>query len=151
MAKKMSERRIPVVGTPGVRVMDRGYTMGEVWVENGNLFVLNTLNGRPARAQYGTGGKDIKIRVKPEDRRRQIWTVFKEPVADYQELRNGVWRLKRLPTYDELNEATRNTVQYVKFPDFEIRAEKLAPMIKALQDAGCTEIEYDSLRRFLKM
>lgn len=147
--KKQSERRIPIKGTQGVRIVDDGYTMGEIWVEDGHVFVLNTLTGRPSRAEFGTPSWDVKIRVTGEDKRRQVRMVSRAPesVTDYRETRNGVGYLKRLPTKEELETESANTVHYVAFPDFELRADKLVPRIQALQDAGITEIEYSHLRR----
>lgn len=41
--------------------------------------------------------------------------------------------------------------EYIRFPDFVIRAEKLLPTVRKAIEGGLREIEYSSLRRLLGM
>ena len=52
---------------------------------------------------------------------------------------------------DERAEYLNGVVQYVVFPDFRIRAEKLIPVLEKLEQNNIKEIEYSQLRGVLRM
>lgn len=147
MAKKKSERYRP---RRGVRVIDNGYIMGNLEIDRGMGTVLDS-GQRVEVAWVQVVNKplamsilpSLELEMSPSDLRRQI-SFDKRVTGNRKTIR---WDSPSDERADYLN----GTTQYVVFPDFRIRAEKLIPVLEKLEQNDIREIEYSQLRKILRM
>lgn len=158
-----------------VRVVDKGYVMGVIFVQktlpyDSPLGVINRLDGRViARRHAGFWGEERKIRVRNEDRRRQIrlesirpsWVdEYVEENREYLEEKRKSLNIKGAEhafalsdfiSGDVRKRIREETRHYVVFPGFSIRAEKLKPIVKSLLLNDINVVEFSFLKKCLKM
>lgn len=147
MAKKKSERYRP---RRGVRVIDNGYIMGNLEIDRGMGPVLDS-GQRVEVAWVQVVNKPLamgvlrgaEIEMSPSDMRRQI-SFDKRVTGNRKAIR---WDSPS----DERAEYANGLIQYIVFPDFRIRAEKLIPVLEKLEQNDIREIEYARLRKILRM
>ena len=133
MAKKKSERRpqweVRVMN--GKKIMC-ALTYGHKWVgENGPVFTVVPT--------YGSGLTGVRVAVK-RNGPPPVVLVGGERFDGKPD--NARWDV-------EGPRPPRKPI-HIKFPDFTVRADKLAPVFRELVGNGVTEIQYSNLRRLLR-
>lgn len=147
MAKKKSERYRP---RRGVRVIDNGYIMGYLGVSRMMGTVLDS-GQRVEVAWVEVTFKpfamsilpSLELEMSPSDLRRQLRMNLRV---------TGKSKSVRWDSLDnDRVEYANGLIQYIVFPDFRIRAEKLIPVLEKLEQNDIREIEYSQLRKILRM
>ncbi len=148
---------------PPVRVMDHGYTMGLLWaypeeqdLDDSCILVHNKFEGFP-------GSKNKKVRITKRDERRQIriesvsLSPFEPEAQELKRIASGPLTDERITRATEIaNILGRHWERqhfrwYVVFPDFVMLDKTLRPLLWEMQARGLRTIEYDELRKRLKM
>lgn len=126
MAKKKSERYRDRGSGSVLQVRDEGRILGNLVVNRSNFALAFPrprlfVDNRPVVTD-AISGTDLRYQQYFEKRKRE--------------------RRPRTITQDG---------EYIRFPDFVIRAEKLLPVVAQAIEGGMQEIQYSSLRRLLGM